>query len=64
MGKVAMYPTTVFFRLDIYVSISLIQAALIASPKGGYSHIPSARHQGIFPEILHVTLCYNPPKAS
>ena len=61
MGRVSMYCATVLCRLEMYVSISSSQAALIASPKGGYSHVPSACRCGNFPESRPATLWWNPP---
>ena len=57
-----MYCDTVFYRNDIYVSVSSSPANLIAYPKRGYSHVPSVCRQGIFPKILHATLWRNPPR--
>ena len=45
-----------FFFLDIYVPISLILIALIASPNLGYSHVPYVHRQVIFPKIRRTTL--------
>ena len=56
MGRLAMYCATVFCRLEIYVLIPSIPAALVAPPKVGYSHIPSILRRGIFSKIRRAKL--------
>ena len=58
-----MYCTTLFCHLEIYVSMYYIPSAIIMSPKGGYSHVPSARCRGIFPKIHRANLWWNPHKS-
>ena len=62
MGHVAMYCTTVFFRLEIYVSISSIPAALIAPPKEGYYSVPNVCCRGILPKIHRDTMWWTTPE--
>ena len=64
MGQVYMYCVTIFCHMEIYISISSKTTSLIASPKGGYSHITSTCFCGIFSKIRLVTIWLKPTKFS
>ena len=64
IGRVAMYCATIFWRLDIYVSISSKPTSCIASFNRGYYQVPSYQRRGCFPDILRATLWWKPPAAA
>ena len=63
MERLDMYCTTVFFRMEIYVSITFIPSAIIIPPKVGYSHFPSSHHRGILPKIHLARIWWKPPQS-